>query len=365
MGISDRFARRTDSAPRTGARGAGRGRLLGGGIAVAAAGALAATALAGAGPALAAGRSAAGVTPAVAATPPAAGGYQFVEIGSHRDRTFNQLLGINNNGRIAGYYGSGAKGHPNKGYLVSAPYAQGDIKGENFPHSVQTQVTGLNNNGVQVGFYSTQNNASGVNNNFGWYFNGSFHEVAFPTGNNDKPTTDQLLGVNDHDVAVGFYLNGSGTSRGYTYNIKTRHYALVTEPGAPTGGKAPWLSANAINNAGDVAGAYVAAGGVTDGFLKLAGGAFHKIAISGASSTVALGVNNNDTVVGFYTDGSGSTETTHGFIWRIGGGVTTKVDDQNGIGSTTLNGINDEGDIVGFYVDSKGNTDGLLAFPAF
>ena len=294
-----------------------------------------------------------------------AGGYQFVEIGSHHDRTFNQLLGINDNGRIAGYYGSGAKGHPNKGYLVSAPYAQGDIKGENFPHSVQTQVTGLNNNGVQVGFYSTQNNASGVNNNFGWYFNGSFHEVAFPTGNNDKPTTDQLLGVNDHDVAVGFYLNGSGTSRGYTYNIKTRHYALVTEPGAPTGGKAPWLSANAINNAGDVAGAYVAAGGVTDGFLKLAGGAFHKIAISGASSTVALGVNNNDTVVGFYTDGSGSTETTHGFIWRIGGGVTTKVDDQNGIGSTTLNGINDEGDIVGFYVDSRGNTDGLLAFPAF
>jgi hypothetical protein len=75
MGISDRFARRTDSALRTGARGAGRGRLLGGGIAVAAAGALAATALAGAGPALAAGQPATGVTPAAAATPPAVGGY--------------------------------------------------------------------------------------------------------------------------------------------------------------------------------------------------------------------------------------------------------------------------------------------------
>jgi hypothetical protein len=364
MGISDRFARRTYSALRTGVRGFSRSALLGGGIAVVAAGALAATTLAGAGSALAAGRPAQAASPAVAATP-TAGGYQFVELGSHNDRTFNQLLGINNNGRIAGYFGSGAVHHPNKGYTIGAPYAQGDIKGENFPHSVQTQVTGLNDGGVQVGFYSTQDNASGVNNNFGWYFNGSFHQVVFPTGNNNKPTTDQLLGVNDHDIAAGFYLNGSGVSRGYTYNIKTHAFKLVTEPGAPTGGKAPWLSANAINNAGDVAGAYVTSGGVTDGFLKLAGGAFHKIVVPGASSTTALGVNGNDTVVGFYTDGTGGSATTHGFIWRIGGSLTTNVDDPNGIGATTLNGINNEGDIVGFYTDSKGNTDGLLAFPAF
>jgi hypothetical protein len=363
MGISDRSARRANSARRTGVRGIGRGTLLGG-IAVVAAGTLAATALAGAGSALAAGQPAGAASPAVAAAP-AAGGYQFVELGSHNDRTFNQLLGINNNGRIAGYFGSGAVHHPNKGYTIGPPYAQGDIKGENFPHSVQTQVTGLNDGGVQVGFYSTQDNASGVNNNFGWYFNGSFHKVVFPTGNNNKPTTDQLLGVNDHNIAAGFYLNGSGVSRGYTYNIKTHAFKLVTEPGAPTGGKAPWLSANAINNAGDVAGAFVTSGGVTDAFLKLAGGAFHKITVPGASATAAFGVNGNDTVVGTYTDGSGGSATTHGFIWRIGGSLTTNVDDPNGIGATTLNGINNEGDIVGFYVDSKGNTDGLLAFPAF
>jgi hypothetical protein len=363
MGISDRFARRTDSARRTGVRGIGRGALIGG-VAVAAAGTLAATALAGAGSALAAGKPAGAASPAAAATP-TAGGYQFVELGSHNDRTFNQLLGINNNGRIAGYFGAGVPGHPNKGYTINAPYAQGDIKGENFPHSVQTQVTGLNDDGVQVGFYSTQNNASGVNNNFGWYFNGSFHRVVFPTGNNNKPTVDQLLGVNDHDIAVGFYLNGSGTSRGYTYNIKTGRFSLVTEPGAPTGGKAPNLSANAINNAGAVAGSFTTSGGVTDAFLKLAGGAFHKIAVPGATSTAAFGVNDNDTVVGTYTDGSGASATMHGFIWRIGGSLTTKVDDPNGIGTTTLNGINNEGDIVGFYVDSKGNTDGIVGFPAF
>ena len=106
----------------------------------------------------------------------------------------------------------------------------------------------------------------------------------------------------------------------------------MTEPGAPTGGKAPNLAANGINDAGAVAGSYTTSGGVTTAFLKLPGGAFHKIAVPGASSTAAFGVNDNDTVVGTYTDGSGWHRDTHGFIWRIGGSLTTNVDDPNGIG---------------------------------
>ena len=47
--------------------------------------------------------------------------------------TFNQLLGINNKGVIAGYRGSGAQGHPNKGYPLLPPYGQGQYVNENFP----------------------------------------------------------------------------------------------------------------------------------------------------------------------------------------------------------------------------------------
>ncbi len=36
---------------------------------------------------------------------PAATHYLFRTINNHRDVTFNQLLGINNKGRIAGYFG--------------------------------------------------------------------------------------------------------------------------------------------------------------------------------------------------------------------------------------------------------------------
>ena len=51
----------------------------------------------------------------------------------HRDLTFDQLLGINNEGVIAGDLGSGAKGHPNKGYQLFALYGQGNYESENFP----------------------------------------------------------------------------------------------------------------------------------------------------------------------------------------------------------------------------------------
>src|ERR1700678_2891344 len=73
-----------------------------------------------------------------------AAGYQILTLNDDRDLTFNQLLGINNEGVIAGYFGSGAKGHQNKGYKLQPPFAQDDFANENFPGSVQTQVTGLN-----------------------------------------------------------------------------------------------------------------------------------------------------------------------------------------------------------------------------
>ncbi len=85
----------------------------------------------------------------------AAGGFRTLD--DTADPTFNQLLGVNDNGLIAGYFGSGAQGHPNMGYLLDGASYQG----ENFPGSVQTQVTGLNNRGVTVGFWSNTNMGGG------------------------------------------------------------------------------------------------------------------------------------------------------------------------------------------------------------
>jgi hypothetical protein len=292
-------------------------------------------------------------------------GYQFRTLNNDRDLTFNQLLGINNSGVIAGYFGSGAQGHPNKGYELFPGYGPGSYANENFPGSVQTQVTGLNDNGVTVGFWSTQNTKSMTNNNFGFYAaGGRYYSVNFPTGDNASPQVDQLLGVNDHDIAVGFYTNGQGSNRGYTYNIRTHQFTRVLPPGFTnsTSLQSPSLTAAAINNYGDVAGFYAKSSSVTDAFLLLHDGKFITLAVPGASMTQAFGVNDHDEVVGAYTVGSGSNAATHGFTWRPGYGFQT-VDDPHGKGATTINGVNDAGVLVGFYTDSHGNTDGMLAIP--
>jgi len=286
-------------------------------------------------------------------------GYQFQTLNNNRDVTFNQLLGVNNEGVIAGYFGSGAQGHPNQGYLLHNGY----FTSENFPGSVQTQVTGLNDRGVTVGFWSTMNTASQTNNNFGFYAaGGRFHTVNFPTGDNASPQVDQLLGVNDHDVAVGFYTNGQGSNRGYTYDIRTHQFTRVLVPGAPAGQAGPSLTAAGINNRGDVTGFYAASSTQTDAFLRLSYGRFLTLAVPGASGTQALGVNDSDEVVGVYTVGSGDNAQMHGFTWRPGYGFQT-VDDPHGIGATTINGVNDAGVLVGFYTDAAGNTDGMIAQP--
>jgi hypothetical protein len=289
-------------------------------------------------------------------------GYQFQILNDSADLTFNQLLGINDDGVIAGYLGSGAAGHPNKGYELWTPNT---YRTENYPHSAQTQVTGLNNEGVTVGFWSTMNTSSMSNNNFGFYWvNGHYHNVSFPTGDNASPQVDQLLGINNHGVAVGFYTNGQGSNRGYEYNIHTRQFTRVLPPGftSSTSLHSPSLTATAISNNGDVAGFYNKTSSRVDAFLRLTDGQFITLAVHGASMTQAFGINDNDEVVGAYTDGTGNNAQAHGFTWRPGHGFTT-VDDPHGIGTTTINGINDHGDLVGFYTDSAGNTDGMLAEP--
>jgi hypothetical protein len=287
------------------------------------------------------------------------GKYVFATYNNNRDRTFNQLLGINDSDEIAGYFGSGAKGHPNKGYTVVPPYNRASYAAENFPGSVQTQVTGLNNSGVTVGFFSRHNTASMSNDNHGFWRSaaGVYHQADFPTSDPASPPVDQLLGINGHGLAVGFYTNKQGFNRSYSLNTTNGKFARIIEPGHAGAN----ITATGINLAGFVTGFFAAPHGATDSFL-LAGKKFTTIAFPGASATTAFGLNNRSEVVGAYTTGSGDKAKSHGFTWTKSGGFVT-VDDPKGKGATLVNGVNSAGDLVGFYTDKKGNTDGFLAIP--
>ena len=231
--------------------------------------------------------------------------YSFQTLNNNNDPTFNQLLGINDFGVIAGYFGSGAQGHPNKGYQLE-PNRMRYIN-ENFPGSVQTQVTGLNNRGVTVGFWSNTNMGVGMDANFGWVdVNGRFRNADFPTGDSASPVTDQLLGVNDSDIAVGFFVDAQGNNHGYEYNINTGRFSSVVDPR----NQGASLQATAINDRGDIAGNIG-----SDGFL-LRHGHLTALAVPGASATMALGVSNFDEVVG--TEVPRSFRTVHPLGWASG-----------------------------------------------
>jgi hypothetical protein len=282
----------------------------------------------------------------------------FTTLNDAADPTFNQLLGINNQGTIAGYFGSGAQGHANKGYTLTPPYGQTSYHNENFLGSVQTQVTGINNEGVTVGFWADANNANMVNNNFGFVNqNGVFTDVVDPAGKAKAAggmTVEQLLGVNDQDKAVGFWTDAAGNNHGFTYDIKSKSFSEVDIGGFAS------TTTTAINNEGHIAG-FVTANGNDISFIKEGNAIDWLNGPAGAVSVMALGINNEDQVVGTYTDAGGAL---HGFLFDEQSKTYATIDDPNGVKGTTamtvLNGINDKGQVVGFYLDTAGNTDGML-----
>ena len=279
-------------------------------------------------------------------------GYVFQTLNDQADPTFNQLLGINSSGVIAGYFGSGAAGHPNKGYLLDPAYQQANYVNENFPGSQQTQVTGLNNKGDTAGFWV---NSAGTNRGF-VEWNGSFTSYTNPLTPHITGAVNQLLGISNSGIAVGFYNDKNGNAHPYSLNQATGQFTALHVPGHS-------VVATGINNLGNTVGFATTGTGATSSWL-LVGSQLTAFQYPGGSDTQAFGINDSNQIVGSYLDGAG---VQHGFLLTDPMGPVSHwktIDDPNGIGSTVINGINKAGDLVGFYTDSAGNTDGFLATPA-
>ncbi len=285
--------------------------------------------------------------------------YTFSTHNNSTDPSFNQLLGINDQQVIAGYFGSGTATSPNKGYTVIPPYAQTDYRNENFPGSVQTQVIGLNDSTTTVGFYinSSNDQIGFVDTPSGFT---SVSDPSTPTGTATTPSVNQLLGVNNNDIAVGFYNNSSGNSVPYEYNIATGTFTTLSIPHAVS------AMAAGINDQNDVVGSENLSSGAVAGW-EIVGGTFHKLDIGnklGSKMVSALGVNDLLQVVGSFVTSTGAVE---GFVDN--NGIPQVITDSNAKGFTVVNGINNGGTLVGFYDTVAGDNcvntcDGFAAVPA-
>lgn len=304
------------------------------------------------------------------AATPAQAGYSFETINDPADKpfppppatggvTFTNLLGINNSDLIAGFYGSGKAGDPNKGFVLTLPNT---FTPENFPGSAQTQLTGLNDKGTFVGYEYPTNLGVPFDFQFGFYEKGG----VFTMVNNPKTpdcgvsgacdsgvlTENQLLGATNKDLLVGFYNDRHGDSHSYTYDVATKTFSAdINDPLAVS------TVAAAINNSDKIAGFFTDSTGVIHGFIDN-GGVFTTVDPAGATETELLGLNDHGLADGFAVVGG----VMHGIVYNILTKMFTTVDPPRSTG-TTLNGINDKGDVVGFFANAAGNTDGLLGTP--
>lgn len=125
-------------------------------------------------------------------------------------------------------------------------------------------------------------------------------------------------------------------------NISLLTIKLLAIPGAAQ------MSANDINDHGQVVGQFTDAGGVMHGFVYEEE-SFCQLDYPGATGTNILGINNFGQMTGMFT----TPTATSGFIYDRG--TFSPPLTYPGAGNLTIpNGINDRGEIVGVYQDAAG-----------
>jgi probable HAF family extracellular repeat protein len=314
----------------------------------------------------------------VAALPSVAGAAtpDFVVLDNPGDPNFNQLLGINDQRIIVGYYGDGTT-VPNNGYLLVPSKHYSVENYTNFGRgdkASQTQAIGINSNTmapVIVGFF-TDNNTGFT---YGFVdINGTQIAVLDPPGRPNKVTTptQNLLSVNDLNEASGFWLDNAGHSHGFVTGFSSTgtNFTYTEVPTTLFSGAVSTV-ASGINDSNTVCGFWTDGNAISHGFFGTLGSHSYttfNVVINGVqqASTQAFGCNNNGAIVGQFTDLSGGL---HGFIYQ--GGTFTQFDapgssqvPEFGVAGTLINGINDQGDIVGFFSDGISSVKSFVEYGA-
>lgn len=276
--------------------------------------------------------------------------YKFIyaTLNDPASTTFNRVEGIDELGQVVGYYGSGTASDPSRGYSSLVPYTK--FHEINYPSAVDTIPTSLNNTRIDAGYFL---DASKGKHTWGFMKDrgiwSQYKNFKTPKG---PGSVNELLGVNDDDIAVGFYIDAYGDDK--PFELSENSYHSLNVPGAIS------ATANGINQRGDIAGTETLASGATVGWL-LRSGTYTQFAYKNAKQTHALGINFEEQIVGFYVDGNG----THGFILTNAPSPNQQfwqsVDEPDAAGTTVIQAMNLHHTICGYYVDAYGNTNGFIA----
>lgn len=275
--------------------------------------------------------------------------YNYVTIDDPNNPDYTLITGINELGKVVGCFKSGSN---YRGFSSEPPYAS--FHGLNYAGGESTCPTSLTSNYI-VGGWTVTKLFGGTQT---WMFVDDhsiwtiYKDHNGPQGNG---MVDELLGINDSNIGVGFYQNTTGTDQPFQVTILTKTFVALHPPNAVS------AQATAINGKGDIAGWETLSSGENVGWILL-NGKYYNFSAPNSTGTQALSLNWQDQVAGTFTDSKG----THGFVLTNpqkpqGSQIWQTVDEPNAAGTTIVNCVNNHHALSGWYLDSNGNTDGFVA----
>ena len=164
-------------------------------------------------------------------------------------------------------------------------------------------------------------------------------------------TDVNVTGINSQGVVVGFYADTLLFDQSFlrTPDGKITVVDLVG-PGA-----FPGTFITAINDAGECTGAYTPNQSFdSSGFLRRRDGSVTSFTVLNATSTFPTAINLRGEIAGYWSD----SITNHGFVRNAGGRITTI--DFPGAESTTVSGIDLRGRVAGSFYDAGGFSHGFI-----
>ena len=290
------------------------------------------------------------------AVPIQAAGYNYTVI-DYPGAIFTQVFGINDSGMIVGFASL-----DNPSPAISFVY---DSKKQvftilpNVPGKFSTQAQGINESGAVSG-----NAGDGVFN-IGFILEAGAFTVLPTRG---WPYTEARA-IGTTGLVTGFSSDNAGHTVGFIYNPDDRSFIDILP--------SPRTFAQGINSSGqvvgsvrlDAGGAYPGSPAGHYGFLRARSAAIQLFEVKRGVNTRARGITNWGRITGFFEDPV--TGTTRGYVASLApvpGFQSLTVPDEDlldvpGAVVTTPEGIEDSGRIAGIWNDAGGLAHGFLAAP--
>ena len=187
-------------------------------------------------------------------------------------------FGINDQGNIVGQFSLGAA---NPGFYLAGSGAQSfvEINSPSGPDIVNAQ--GINDNGEIVGFYVGNDglyhgfDANIQNAGNGLLTGTAIADPTIPNIPGEPGATfvfSQILGINDNGIAVGYFGDSTASEHGFLYNTNTGIYTFLDDPAEQFGNGVEVTQITGINNAGEITGFYSDGSAVFHGFVACPSG---------------------------------------------------------------------------------------------